>query len=85
MKNRRKIKDEPNLQYNLTICKKNYDFGILNNIGGDLTLLQLMASLVNVNHDISIVGYWIFYSNYKKAFCLTQELLDIICSPSIGK
>ena len=44
-----------------------------------------MDSLVNVNHAISILGYWIFDSNYKKALCLTQEFLDIICSPSIGK
>ena len=44
-----------------------------------------MDSLGNVNHAISIVGHWIFDSNYKKALCLTQELLDIICSPSIGE
>ena len=44
-----------------------------------------MESLGNVNHAISVVGYWIFDSNYKKALCLTQELLDIICSPSIGE
>ena len=43
-----------------------------------------MESLVNVNHDISIVGYWIFDSNNEKALCLTQ-LLDVICSPSIGE
>ena len=38
-----------------------------------------------MNHAISVVGYWIFDSNNKKALCLTQELLDIICYTSIDK
>ena len=38
-----------------------------------------------MNNAISIVGYWIFDSNYKKALFLTQEPLDLICSPSIGE
>ena len=42
-----------------------------------------MESLGNVNHDISIVGYWIFESNYEKALCMSPESLDLICSPSI--
>ena len=72
MKKRRKIKGEQNIQYNLTIWKKNDYFDILNDISEDVTLEQLMDSLVNVNHVISIVGYWIFDSNCKKALCLTQ-------------
>ena len=72
MKNRGKIKGEQNLQYNLKIWKNNDDFGILNNIGEDVSLVQLMGSLVNVNHAISAVGYWIFYSKYEIALCLTQ-------------
>ena len=44
-----------------------------------------MESLGDFNHFISIVEHWVFDSNYNKALCLTQELLDIICSPSIGK
>ena len=44
-----------------------------------------MDSLGNENHATSIVGHWIFDSYYKKAVCLTQELLDIIFSPSIGE
>ena len=39
----------------------------------------------NVNRSISIGGYWIFDYYYNKVLCLTQEYLDIICSPSIGK
>ena len=40
MKNRRKIKSEQNLQYNMTIWKKNDDFDILNDISEDVTLVQ---------------------------------------------
>ena len=83
IKNRRKIKDEQNLQYNLTIWKKSYDFDILNYIIEDVTLVQLMDSLGNVNRSISVVGYWISDSNYEKDLFFSQELLDIICSTSI--
>ena len=72
MKNRRKIKVEQNIRYNLTIWKKNDAFDILNDISEYFTLVQLMESLENVNRDISIVGYWIFDSNYKKALFLTK-------------
>ena len=85
MTNRRKIKCEQNLRYNLKIWKKNYALDILNDISDNVTLVQLMESLVNVNHSISIVGNCIFDSIYKKALCLTQELLDLICSPSVGE
>ena len=50
-----------------------------------LLLVQLMNSLGHVNHAISIVGHWIFYSNNKKAHFLTKESLDLISSPSIGE
>ena len=66
MSNRRKIKGEQNLRYNLTICNKRDAFDILNDIIENVTLVQLMDSLVNVNHSISILRYWVFYSNYKK-------------------
>ena len=59
--------------------------GILIEISGPVTLLQLMDSLGNVNCDISVVGYWIFESNYKRAFVLNIESLDLICDPSVGE
>ena len=83
--NRRKIKGEQNLQYNLTIWKKNDDFDILNDVSEYITLVHLMDPVGNFNHAISIVRYYIFDSNYKKALFLTQELLDIICSIYIGE
>ena len=42
-----------------------------------------MDSLDNVNHAISVFGYWIFYSNYERALVLNRESLDTICAPSV--
>ena len=64
MKNRRKIKGEKNLGYNLITRKKNDAFDILNDISGNVTLVQLMDSQGNVNRAISILGHCIFDSNY---------------------
>ena len=72
MKNRRKIKGEQNLQYIRTKRKKNDAFDIMNDISEDVTLVQLMDSLGNMNRAINIGGYWIFDSNYKKALFFTQ-------------
>ena len=44
-----------------------------------------MTSLGNVNNTISVVGYCIFESNYKRALVLNRELLDMICDLSVGK
>ena len=73
MKNRRRIKGEQNLQYNMTIWKKNDVFDIKSDISEDVTLVQLMDSIGNANNNISIVGHWIFDSKRYKALCLTQE------------
>ena len=69
----------------MTIWKKIDDIDILNDMSDYFTLVQLMDQQGNVNHAISIVGHWIFDSNYKKDLCLTQEQLDIICSPFAGE
>ena len=71
MKNRRRIKGEQNLRYNLTIWKLNDAFDILDDMSS-FSLVQIMDSLGNVNHTISIVGHWIFDSNYNKSLFLTQ-------------
>ena len=42
-------------------------------------------SLGNVNYAISVVGYWIFDSNYEKALVLNRASLDMICAPSVGE
>ena len=58
---------------------------ILTDIPKHVNLLQLMYYLGNLNHSISVVGYWIFESNDERALVLNIELLDIICSPSVGE
>ena len=60
-------------------------FDILTDISEHVILLQLMDSLGNVNHAISVVGYWIFDSNYEKSLLLNIESLDMICAPSVGE
>ena len=67
------IKGEQHLRYNLKILNKRDNFYILNNVNEYVTLVQLMESLGNVNHAISIVGYCIFDSNYERALCLENE------------
>ena len=44
-----------------------------------------MGTLVNVNHAIIIVGYWIFDYNYAKAIFLKRESLDITFSTSVDE
>ena len=63
--------------------KGRYD--IFNNITANVTLVQLMYSLGNVNHAISVVGSWIFDSNYEKALVLNRASLDMICASSIDE
>ena len=44
-----------------------------------------MDSLVNVNHAISVIGSWIFDSNYEKSLVLNMASLDMIYASSIGE
>ena len=44
-----------------------------------------MDSLVNLNNAISVVGYWIFDSNYRKELLLNRASLEMICAPSVGE
>ena len=62
----------------MKIWNKNDDFDIINKISEYVTLVHLIDSLGNVNHAISIVGYWIFDSNYDKELFLTNESLDLV-------
>ena len=75
-------KGEQRLIYNIKTWRNKGDFDILNEISENVTLVQLTNTIGNVNHDISIVGYCIFDSNYRQALFLIRESLDIIFSPS---
>ena len=44
-----------------------------------------MNSLGNVNHAISVVGNWIFDSNYEKSLVLNRASLYMICASSVGE
>ena len=59
-------------------------FNILNDISEHVTLIHLMNSIDNVNRAISVVGYWVFDSNYEKELLLNIESLDMICALSAG-
>ena len=65
--------------------EKKGDIDILNDISEHFTLVQLMYTLGNLNHAISIVCDWIFDSNYDKALHMIRESLDLICSLSFGE
>ena len=60
-------------------------FKILTDISEHVTLVQLMDYLCNVNHAISVVGYWIFGSNYEIELVLNRESLDMIFALSVGE
>ena len=73
MTNKMHIIGKQHLRYNLKIWNKKYAFNILNDSYENVTLVKLMDTRGKVNHVISIVGYWIFDSNYEKLFFLTKE------------
>ena len=60
------------MYYSLRKYTKMGSYDILTYISEHVTLFQLMDYLVNVNRAISVVGYWLFESNYKKALVLNR-------------
>ena len=85
MKNNKRNKGEVRVHYKLIKYKKKGEYNIMENISENVTLVQLMDSLVNVNHAISVVSNWIFDSNYEKALVLNRASLDMFCAPSFGE
>ena len=73
------------MYYSLIKYKKKGYYDILTDISQNFTLFQLMDYLGDLNHAVSIVGCWIFYSNYKKSLVLNRASLDMICAPSVGE
>ena len=76
---------EIRVYYYLIKYKKKGEYKKFEDTSANITLVQLMDSLVNVNHDISIVGNWMFDSNYEKQLVLNRASLDMICAPSVGE
>ena len=61
------------------------DYKILEDRSANVTLVQLMDSIGNVNHAISVVGNWIFDFNYERALVLNKASLDMMCAPSVDE
>ena len=57
----------------------------MKDISEHVTLFQLIDLLGNGDHAISVVGCFIFDSNYKKALVLNTASLDMICAPYVGE
>ena len=85
LKNNRRNIGEVRVHYKLIKYKKKGEYKLFEDISANGTLVQFMYSLVNVNCAISVVGNWIFYSNYEKGFVLNRASLDMICAPSVGE
>ena len=85
MLNNKRNKGEVRVHYQLIKYKNKGECKILEDIGANFTLVQLVDSLVNVNHAISVFGNWIFDSNYERALVLNRASLDMICAPSVGE
>ena len=85
MQNKKRNKGETRVHYSLMKYKKMGDYKILEDISANITLVQLMDSLGNMNQAISVVGSWISDANYKRALVLNRASLDMIFAPSIGE
>ena len=73
------------MHYKLIKYKKKGLYKNLEDISENVTLVQLMDSLGNVNHAISVVGYWIFDPNYEELLVLNRASLYMICAPYVGE
>ena len=85
MLNNKINKGEARVHYQLIKYKKMDDYKFFEDISENVTLIQLIDSLVNVNHAISVVGSWIFDSKYDRALVVNRASLDMICAPSVGE
>ena len=56
------------IHYKIAQLKLKVIFDILNYISENVTLVQLMDTVVYVNNAVGIVVYCIFYSNFKSHF-----------------
>ena len=85
MLNHKRNEVEARVHYKLIKYKKMGGYKILEDISENVTLVQLMYSIGNVNHAIIVVGSWIFDSNYERALVLNKASLDTICAPFVGE
>ena len=55
-------------------------YDILTDISEYVNLVQLMDYLINMNHAVSVVGYWITDSNFENGLILNKAYLDLMFS-----
>ena len=67
MKEEARKKGEKHIICKLEQWRKTDTFDILNNISEYVTLVQLMDSVVTVNHAVGVVVKCVSYSDYKKS------------------
>ena len=72
LKNENKVKGGPKVHYSLRKYLNKGSYDIMTYMGENITLFKLMDSLGNIDHAISVVGYWIFDSNYKISLVLNR-------------
>ena len=85
MLNNKRNKGEVRVHYQLIKYKKKGEYKIFEDISANVTLVQLMDSLGNMTHAISVVGNWIFDPNHERAIILNRVSLDMICVPYVGE
>ena len=85
MFNNKRNKGEVRVHHQLIKYRSMGEYKVLEDISANITLGQMMDSLVNVNHAISVVGTWIFDSNYEISLVLNRASLDMICVPFVGE
>ena len=61
-------KGEQSLHYRSEQWNKKRIFDIINNISENVTLVQMIDSLGNVNHAVSVVRKWILIPTTKKIY-----------------
>ena len=71
MIDRERNKGEQCLRYDINKWKIKGFFDIFNDISKNFSLVQLVGGNGDTNHAVSIVGKWIFDSNYKISLPLT--------------
>ena len=62
------------------MLKQKVYLNILNIISEHVTLVQLMDYLINMNHAVSVGGYWITDSNFENGLILNKAYLDLMFS-----
>ena len=84
LKNQKIDISEQVLYYNLKKYKQKGYLDIFNDMCVNVTLVQLIDSLGNVNNSISVLGYWIFDSNYEKPV-INRKSLNILFALYVGE